>query len=105
NVWETNNTTWVQADHVTPNRRMDASFYVQNDALAGQTLTFIGTCLSNTLVSPPDADFQFTSSVFIKQFNASYTLTGSTEVPLVGGQPFSISLATKKGDHIQYGFE
>ena len=99
NVWETTDTYWVKPDGVSPNKNMDASFYVQNDALAGQTVTFQGTCISNTLVSP------YTCVAFIKDFTPSYSANTPITVAMVTGQPFSITLATTAGDHIQYGFE
>ncbi len=99
NVWETTDTYWVKADKVSPNKNMDANMYVQNDALAGQTLTFNGLTLANSLVSP------YTSVAFIKDFVPNYSSSTSVTVPLVGGNPFSLTLATTAGDHIQYGFE
>lgn len=90
---------WQDASGTSPgNKIMDASMYVQNDALAGQTVTFTGDVLQNTLVSP------YTSVAFIKDFNAGYALVGSMTVALTSGV-FSFSLATNPGDHIQYGFE
>lgn len=102
NVWETTDTYWVKADGVTPNKNMDANFYVQNDSLAGQNLQFSGLCISNTLPTGTD---NYSSVAFIKDFNSSYSLVGTTTANLVSGQPFSIDLATIAGDHIQYGFE
>lgn len=99
NVWETTDTYWVKADGVSPNKNMDANFYVQNDALSGQTVTFQGDVLSDSLVSP------YTSVAFIKDYNASYSLVGTTTFDLSQGGSFSISLPTIAGDHIQYGFE
>jgi Immunoglobulin domain len=98
NVWETNDTYWVQNEQA--NKWMDASFYVQNDGLAGQAVTFVGTCASNT-ISAPDA----TSTAFIKDFTPSYSGNYSATANLVSGQPFSITLYTNPGDHIQFGFE
>ena len=80
------------------NHTMDASMYVQNDALAGQTVTFSGTCLQNTLVSP------YTSTIFIKDLSPSYGVNNVVTAPAAAGA-FSITLATAAGDHIQYGFE
>jgi hypothetical protein len=99
NVWETTDTYWVQADGLTPNKTMDANMYVQNNALAGQTVTFEGDTLANTLVSP------YTCVAFIKDYNASYALVGESSTVLNPGQEFDISLATLAGDNIQYGFE
>ena len=99
NVWETTDTYWVKADGVSPNKTMDASFYVQNDALAGQTVTFSGSTLANTLVSP------YTSVAFVKDFVSNYSSFTESSIALVGGVNFSLSLGTTAGDHIQYGFE
>ena len=82
-----------------PNKIMDASYYVQDDSLAGQTVTFTGTCISNSLVVP------YTSVAFIKDFVPNFSSSTSVTVPLVEGTPFSISLPTLPGHHIQYGFE
>jgi hypothetical protein len=89
---------WVNPDG-SGNKTCDASFYVQNDALAGTTITFSGYCQSNTLVSP------YTSVAFIKDFNSGYGVNASASSAFTNGQAFSITLATTAGDHIQYGFE
>lgn len=80
------------------NKTMDASLYIQDDTLAGDTVTFSGTVLSNTLVSP------YTSQAFIKHFDGAFNLLSSQTVPLTPGE-FSISLATLPETHVQYGFE
>jgi hypothetical protein len=98
NCYAPDNTYWVNADG-SGNKKMDASYYVQKDTLEGQTLTFSGVCLTNTLISP------YTSTVFIKEFDNNYNVIGSAVATPVGGQPFSISLSTGSGSHIQYGFE
>lgn len=99
NVWETKDTYWVQPDGVSPNKQMDANYYVQNDTLEGQNLTFSGYCISNTFGGA------YTSTVFIKEFNSSYTVINSAVTTAVSGQPFSITLQTGGGTHVQYGFE
>ncbi|HZT22901.1 MAG TPA: hypothetical protein VFB55_08335 [Verrucomicrobiae bacterium] len=100
NVWETTNTYWVKADGVSPNKNMDASFYVQDDTLVGQNLTFVGTCLSNTLTG------DYSSQAFIKIFDGGYNLLASVTTNLIAGQFFSITLAAVAGAvHVQYGFE
>ena len=107
NVWETADTSWVQADGVSPNVVMDANFYVQNDTLANTNLIFIGKCVSNTITNAPEphTGVSYTSVAFIKTFDGSYNLTGSATSNLVGGQSFSISLNTAGATHVQYGFE
>jgi hypothetical protein len=85
----------------TGNKNMDANMYVeQTNTLSGQTVTFKGVVLSNTLVSP------YTSVAFIKDFAPDYSSSTSVTIPLNPG-PFSLSLATsaQAGRHVQYGFE
>jgi hypothetical protein len=90
---------WVGGAGGAPNKNMDASVYVQDDSLAGQTVTFVGTCLSNNLVSP------YTCQAFIKDLTANYSSSTVVTVPMVEGTPFSISMATTPGHHVQYGLE
>lgn len=99
NVWETTDTYWVKADGISPNKNMDASYYVQNDALEGQKLIFSGYCISNTFSTP------YASTIFIKEFDVNYNVINSAVTTAVSGQPFSINLQTGGGSHIQYGFE
>lgn len=80
------------------NKNMDASMYVGDDALAGQTVTFKGYVLQNTLVNP------YTSVAFIKDFVPNYSSFTQTTVSLAAGL-FDISLATTAGHHVQFGFE
>lgn len=86
----------------TGNKIMDANMYVEPvGSLPGQTVTFAGTVLSNTLL--PD---KHTSVAFIKDFAPDYSSFVMVSVPMNPG-PFSVSLATD-GDparHVQYGFE
>jgi hypothetical protein len=98
NTYNPSDSYWVNPDG-SGNKTVDASYYVQNDTLAGQTVTFSGICLTNTLVSP------YTSTAFIKEFDGGYNVIGSAVATPVTGQPFSISLATAAGTHVQYGFE
>ncbi len=83
----------------TGNKIMDASMYVQDDTLAGQTITFTGTCLTNTLVNG------YASVAFIKDFAPDYSANTPVTATLVAGQDFSITMQTTAGHHIQYGFE
>jgi len=84
------------------NKTMDASMYVEPAAgtYAGQTVTFEGNVLSNSLVDP------YSSVAFIKDFAPDYSSSVSVSVPLTPG-PFSISLAADADPlrHVQYGFE
>ena len=90
---------WVGGAGGAPNKTMDASMYVQNDSLAGQTVVFVGDTLSDTLISP------YTSMAFIKDFAPDYSSYTEDSISLVGGNAFSLSLATTAGSHVQYGFE
>jgi MYXO-CTERM domain-containing protein len=82
------------------NKNMDANMYVQSESMSGDTVTFTGTVLSNTLISP------YTSVAFIKDFAPDFSSNVTVTAPLTPG-PFLISLATTPGAgrHVQYGFE
>lgn len=85
----------------TGNKIMDANMYVQKDgSLAGQTVTFTGQVLSNTLAS------SHSSVAFIKDFAPDFSSFGIVTAPLTPGV-FSISLPTVNDParHVQYGFE
>jgi hypothetical protein len=90
-------TYWWKTDG-SGNKTMDANLYVQNDALAGETVNFSGVVLANSLVSP------YTSTIFIKDFAADYSSFTSVSAPVAPGA-FNLILATAAGHHIQYGFE
>lgn len=98
NTYNASDPFWVNPDG-SGNKNCDASFYIQNDGLAGNTVTFSGYCRSNTLVSP------YTTVAFIKDFAPDYSSSVPMTAALVTGQTFSVTLATTAGDHIQYGFE
>jgi hypothetical protein len=82
-------------------KTMDANTYVQppDDTLNGQTVTFEGTILSNTLSGPHVA------RAFIRDFAPDYGSYNESSIELTPG-PFSISLFTDAGigRHVQYGF-
>jgi len=92
------NTYWFNADGSSANQ-MDALMYVQNDALAGDIITFSGVCLTNTLTNT------FTCTAFVKDLNSGYGLNGASTTVLTPGQPFSVTQYVPPGDHAQYGFE
>lgn len=98
NVYNPSDSYWVNGDG-SGAKWMDANFYVENAGLAGQTLTFSGDVLANTLVSP------YTSVAFIKEFTPTYSLVQSQTAPLTGGSPFDLQLTSTAGNIIQYGFE
>jgi hypothetical protein len=94
------------------NKIMDANMYVELGELPGQTLTFSGTVLADTLTlanNPLNVDGignGWTAVAFIKDFAADYSSFNVSTVPLAAG-PFSVALLTDAGAgrHVQYGFE
>jgi MYXO-CTERM domain-containing protein len=90
------------------NKIMDANMYVETTGVyTGQTVTFQGNVLSNSLVGHVDANGNgWTSVAFIKDFAPDYSSSVSVTAPLTPGG-FSISLPTVNDParHIQYGFE
>lgn len=79
------------------NKIMNAVLFVADNSLAGQTVRFQGSILSNTLTSA------HTATVFIRDFNADFSVLVETSIPVTVGD-FDISLATTPGHNIQYGF-
>lgn len=90
------------------NKTMDANMYVETTGVyTGQTLTFAGDVLANTLVGHVNQlGNGWTSVAFIKDFAPDYSSSVSVTAPLVNGV-FNISLLTVNDPtrHIQYGFE
>jgi hypothetical protein len=82
--------------------------YVETTGVyTGQTLTFGGDVLSNTLFGHVNQlGNGWTSVAFIKDFAPDYSSSVSVTAPLVNGV-FNISLATINDPtrHIQYGLE
>lgn len=77
---------------------LEQDYYISDDALAGQTLTFAGYCSSNSL------DPKYTARAWIKDGAPDWSVEHRYDAPLVAGKPFSFSVTTTPGDHIQYGF-
>ena len=100
NVYNRTNSFWVNPDGTGANR-MDANFYVEDNNLAGDTVTFSGYLWTNSLVLP----YSTNVTAFIKDFTSGYALVATITSNLISSGPFSLTLATTAGDHIQYGFE
>ncbi len=83
------------------NKIMEANMYVEDDTLVGETLTFSGTVLSNSLT------FDYETIAFIKDFTPDYSSFTQEIFYLDGPGPFSITLPTlpDPGRHVQYGFQ
>ncbi|HWF19892.1 MAG TPA: immunoglobulin domain-containing protein [Verrucomicrobiae bacterium] len=77
---------------------MEQDYYIQNDSLAGDVITFSGYCPSNTL------NAKYTARAWIKDGSPSWNVEHRYDAPLVAGQPFKVTVASTPGDHIQYGF-
>jgi hypothetical protein len=95
-LYDINNAVWTNPDG-TPNKFLEQDWFISNDDLLGQTLTFNGYCPSNSLPS------QYTASVWIEDFAPDYSSFTAATSNLVAGQAFSITLPTTPGGHIQYG--
>ncbi|MCX6184400.1 MAG: T9SS type A sorting domain-containing protein [Flavobacterium sp.] len=84
------------------NKIFEGNTFVENNAFAGQVLTFTGNVTSNTLNSA------YTAVAFIKGLNPAtgYSTDVFVSAPLVAGQPFSITTdaAIPAGLVVQYGF-
>src|SRR5439155_261331 len=92
----------------TGNKIMDANMYVETTGVySGQTLTFSGNVLADTLVGSVDPNGNgWTSVAFIKDFAPDYSSFVQQTVQLPAGV-FSVSLNTinNPARHVQYGFE
>src|SRR5205807_4734203 len=87
-------------------KTMDAILLQQIDALTNTVVTFSGFCASNTLANSDTSSY--TNTAFIRDFNSGFSVLVATNIPLIGGQPFSITLdmtADDPGHHVQWGFE
>ncbi|MFO0861440.1 MAG: PEP-CTERM sorting domain-containing protein [Phycisphaerales bacterium] len=85
----------------TGNKIMEANFYQEvTGAYAGQTLTFEGNVLSNSLTS------DHVARIFIRDFAADYSSSVDTFINVTPGN-FSISLNTinDPARHVQWGFQ
>lgn len=83
------------------NKIFEGNTYVQDDALAGQNVTFVGNTISNTLSDDYDA------IAFIKVYDAGYALLASETIELMGGTEFTLNLNVSEypaAAHVQYGF-
>lgn len=90
------------------NKSMDANMYVETTGVyTGQTLTFEGTVLSNTLIGQTNQIGNgWTSFAFIKDFAPDYSSSISVAFPLTQGYFFiSLALQNDPNRHVQYGFE
>lgn len=84
------------------NKIMEANLYAEPaGSLPGQTVTFVGCVLANTLTSAHVA------TAFIKDFAADYSSFSYVSIPLPASGHFTLSLATVNDParHVQWGFQ
>ncbi|MFT5714343.1 MAG: hypothetical protein ACI9WT_000895, partial [Flavobacterium sp.] len=100
NAYKAGDVFW--ANGAIGNKIFEGNTYVENPALAGQTLSFSGNVVRNTLASG------YTAVAYIKGLNAAngYSADVDVSVPLVSGQAFSVTTTTAipPGLIVQYGF-
>lgn len=91
------------------NKIMAASFYQEfNVSLAGQSVTFTGDVLANSLLSSVNQQGNgWTAVAFIKDFAPNYSSFNVVSVPLTSLGVFSITMNTinDPARHVQFGFE
>ena len=100
NVFNISDPYWVNpGPPPTGAKWMEANLYVDvGNAYQGQTVNFVGTALTNTLVSP------YVCQAFIKEFGPGYSYVGMTTTPLVANSPFQVQRSIGAGNICQYGF-
>jgi len=99
NTYVAGNDYW--ANGAIGNKTFEGNTYVEDATLAGQTVTFSGNVISNTLASG------YNNMAFIKGLNPAngYSTDVIVTAPLTAGQPFSITAtAIPAGLVVQYGF-
>lgn len=77
---------------------LEQDYFIQNDALAGQTIVFSGYCPSNSL------DSKYTALAWIKDGSSDWSVEHRYDDRLVAGKPFKVTVTSPAGDHIQFGF-
>jgi hypothetical protein len=101
NCYNATDPYWVQPNG-DGNKQMEANYYVEDTSLVGKTVAFGGQTLVNNFVAG------YASQAFIKVLDpaSGWAVVASAYAPLVGGQPFSLSLdvANTPGLVPQYGF-
>jgi hypothetical protein len=84
------------------NKIMEANMYAEPaGSLPGQTVTFVGTVLANSLTPAHVA------RAFIKDFASDFSSFNVSSIPLPASGFFTLSLATVNDParHVQYGFQ
>ncbi len=92
--WDSN---WIKPDG-TGTRDIQTILDYTRDDLGGQTVTFAGHCLANTLIPGQYA------YAYVMDATADWSILTTSTVPLVAGQPFTVSQTIQPGHHMQLGF-
>ncbi|MCS7091138.1 MAG: PEP-CTERM sorting domain-containing protein [Verrucomicrobiota bacterium] len=96
-TWNPSDPYWV--NNGQPNKWLEANFYVDmGTAWGGQTVTFSGSTLENSLVAP------YNAVAFVKEFTPGYGWVGMNTQTLQSGTAFSVSRAIGAGNIAQFGF-
>lgn len=102
NAYNATDAFWANPTTGLGNKQMEASFFVEDTGLRGQTLNFRGTVESNTLTA------DYTAIAFIKILDsaAGYGVVADVTAPLVAGESFDLTLEiANNATYIpQYGF-
>jgi hypothetical protein len=94
------------AGNPTGNKMMEATYYLQDDALAGTDFTFNAEVITNTLNSA-GLDVGFTVVAFIKVFVPDFSSNTVVDSYNLASGDFTLThnaVDSTVGDHIQYGF-
>lgn len=82
------------------NKIMDANMYIEDNALAGQVVSFTYEVLSNTFTSA------HTSVAFIKDFAPDYSSNVAVTLPLTPGvHTITLDTIDDPARHVQFGFQ
>lgn len=99
---------WQSSGVLEGNKIMDATFYIEDDALAGTSFTFNANIMGNTL-DGSSLSIDYTYKAFIKVFASDYSsVLNEVNNSVLGGGDFTLVMdATSyvSGEHVQYGFE
>ena len=74
----------------------------------GLALLCAAALLATSRLHAQTISSSYTNTAFIRDFNSNFSVLVATNIPLLPGQPFSISLdmtADDPGHHVQWGFE
>ena len=102
------NIYWQTPGVLEGNKIMQATFYLEDDNLAGTSFTFNANILGNTL-DGSSLSIDYTYKAFIKVFASDYSsVLNEVNNTVLSGGDFTLSMDAStyvSGEHVQYGFE